>query len=77
MTYLAMSVDTLGFKEFCKELYEELGISMSSVTARYYQQHDQKRKPDQNYAKSPAKKKKQTRRHLIRFKKLGKRKWKT
>jgi hypothetical protein len=70
-TYLAMSVDTLGIEEYYQELYEELGISMSSVTARYYQQHDQKRKRDRNYAKSPARKKKRARRNLDQIQKAG------
>ncbi len=35
---------------------------MSSVMERYYQQHDGKRKCNQNYAKSPARKKKHERR---------------
>jgi hypothetical protein len=71
-TYLAMSVDTLGFEEYYKELYKELEISMSSITARYYKQHDQKRKRDKNYVKSPARKKKRARRKLDQIQKAWK-----
>jgi hypothetical protein len=31
-TYLAMSVDTHGFKNYYQELYKELGMTMLSVT---------------------------------------------
>ncbi len=68
-TYLAMSVDSLGYEGYYRKLYEELGIRMSSVTARYYHQHDQKRKRDRNYAKTPARKKKRAKQQLDQIQK--------
>ncbi len=63
-TYLVMSVDSLGFEKYYKELYAEMGISMSSVTSKYYQQHDRKREWEKNYEKSPERKKNRARRNL-------------
>jgi hypothetical protein len=48
--YLAISLDSLGFKGYFRELYAQVGMTMSSETERYFQQHDQKRNVDQNYA---------------------------
>jgi hypothetical protein len=45
---------------------------MSSVTVTYYHQHDQKRKSNQNYAKSPVRKKKCVRRKLDQIQKAWK-----
>ncbi len=45
---------------------------MLSVTARYYQPHDQKGKGDQNYANLPERKKKRARRKLDQIQKAWK-----
>jgi hypothetical protein len=39
-TYLAMSLGPLGFEVYFKELYAQLGMTMSSETERYFQQQD-------------------------------------
>jgi hypothetical protein len=57
-TYVAVSVDSLGFEEYYKQLYLELGITMSPVSRLYYRQVDRRRKADQTYAKSFERKKK-------------------
>jgi hypothetical protein len=68
-TYLAMSLDSLGFKEYFKELYTELGMTMSSETELYFQQHDQKRKRDKEYAEKPERKKKRAKKKLEQIQK--------
>jgi hypothetical protein len=52
-TWLACSLDSLGFEEYYRELYLELGIRMSTVTDTYYKQHDRKRKSSAAYKKRP------------------------
>ena len=59
-TYLAVSIDSLGFEEYYKQLYLDLGIRMSPVTGLYYRQVDKRRKTDQTYAKSFERKKKRS-----------------
>ena len=49
-TYLAVSVNSLGYKEYYKKLYLDLGIRMSPLTELHYRQVDQRRKSDQIYA---------------------------
>jgi hypothetical protein len=51
---LAVSIDTLGYSEYYKILYNKLGLTMSSITGTYFLQHDKKRRADQIYAKKPA-----------------------
>jgi hypothetical protein len=68
-TYLAMSLDSLGFKEYFKELYTELGMTMSSETELYFQQLDQKRKRDKEYAEKPERKKKRAKKKLEQIQK--------
>ena len=63
-TYVATSVDSLGFEGYYKRLYERLGITMSKETETYFQQHDRKRKLDADYAKTPERKKKRAKRKL-------------
>ena len=72
-TYLAMSIDSLGFEEYYKQLYPALGMTMSSATKRYFQQHDRKRILDQNYANRPERKTKRAKRKLEEISKA----WKT
>jgi hypothetical protein len=55
-----------------EELYAELGISMSTVTKRFYHQHDVKRKREQVYENSPERKKKRARRKLDQIRKAWK-----
>jgi hypothetical protein len=64
-----MSLDSLGFKEYFKELYAELGMTMSSETELYFQQHDQKRKRDKECAEKPERKKKRAKRKLEQIQK--------
>jgi hypothetical protein len=52
-TYLACSIDSLGFEAYYKRLYLELGIKMSNITGCFYQQHDQRRATDAAYGKKP------------------------
>jgi len=63
-TYLAVSVDSLGFEEYFLKLYLELGITMSNVTRLFYKQHDKKRRADAIYAKTAARRKKRATRKL-------------
>jgi hypothetical protein len=51
---LAVSINLLGYYEYYTILYEELGLSMSSITATYFLQHDKKRRANKLYAKKPA-----------------------
>jgi hypothetical protein len=66
-----MSLDSLGFEEYFKELYAELGMTMSSKTELYFQQHDRKRKRDKEYvhAERPERKKKRAKRKLEQIQK--------
>jgi hypothetical protein len=65
----AMSLDSLGFEEYFKELYAKLGMTMPSETELYFQQHDQKRKNDKEYAEKPERKKKRAKRKLEQIQK--------
>jgi hypothetical protein len=71
-TYLAMSIDSLGFEEYYKQLSAALGMTMSSATERYFQQHDQKRILDQNYANRPERRTKRAKRKLEEIQKAWK-----
>jgi hypothetical protein len=61
-TNLAMIIDSLRFKEYYKQLYPALGMTMSSTTGRYYQHHNRKRILDRNYANRPERKRRNERR---------------
>jgi hypothetical protein len=63
-TYLAMSIDSLGFEGYYKQLYPALGMTMSSATERYFQQHNRKRILDRNYANRPERKTERAKRKL-------------
>jgi hypothetical protein len=63
-TYLAMSIDSLGFEEYYKQLYLTLGMTMSSAIEWYFQQHDRKRILDRNNANRPERKTKRAKRKL-------------
>jgi hypothetical protein len=60
-----MSIDSLGFEEYYKQLYPALGMTMSSATEGYFQQHDRKRILDRNYANRPERKTKRAKRKLV------------
>jgi hypothetical protein len=68
-TYLATSVDSLGFEGYYKELFAELGITMTDETELYFQQHDRSRKTDKEYAEKPERKKKRAKRKLEQIQK--------
>jgi hypothetical protein len=57
-TYLAVSIDSLGYLEYNRRLYLDLGISMSTDTANFYRQVDGRRQHDQVYQALPVRKKK-------------------
>jgi hypothetical protein len=46
---LAASIDLLGYSEYYNILYDKLELTMSSITATYFLQHDKKRRADQLY----------------------------
>jgi hypothetical protein len=52
-TFLAVSIDSLGFLDYYTQLYLVLGITMSNVTKRYYEQHDKRITKDRVYANKP------------------------
>jgi hypothetical protein len=39
---MAVGIDSIGYKEYFKELYDDVGIKMSTAATMYYQQHDKK-----------------------------------
>jgi hypothetical protein len=49
-----VSIDSLGFEEYYRRLYLEVGVTMSGVTKDYFQKHDRKRKFDKEYSMLPA-----------------------
>ena len=56
-TYLAVSIDSLGYYKYNKLLYHELGLEMSCITEVFYQQQDKRRESDQAYANKPERRK--------------------
>jgi hypothetical protein len=42
-----VSINSLGYYEYYVILYLELSMTISSITAMFYRQHDQKRRADQ------------------------------
>jgi hypothetical protein len=56
-TYLAVSIDSLGYLEYSKRLYLELGLDLSCIAATFYNQQDQRRLMDQVFANTPARRK--------------------
>jgi hypothetical protein len=56
-TYLAVSIDSLGYYEYSKRLYLELGLDLSCIAAAFYNQQDKRRLMDQLYANTPARRK--------------------
>jgi hypothetical protein len=48
-TYLAVSIDSLGYYKYNKLISLELGLKMSSITEAFYKQQDKRRETDQAY----------------------------
>jgi hypothetical protein len=44
-TYLAVSIDSLGYFEYNQRLYLELGLHMTTISKVFYKQQDKGRKP--------------------------------
>jgi hypothetical protein len=42
-TYLAVSIDSIGYYEYSRRLYLELGLHMTTITAVFYKQQDKRR----------------------------------
>jgi hypothetical protein len=63
-TYLAVSIDSLGFEEYYNRLYPDIGVTMSTATQQFFKQHDRKRKSDRDHERKPAYKTKRARRRL-------------
>jgi hypothetical protein len=57
ITYLAVSIDLLGYYEYNRQLYLELGLEMTSITEAFYKQQDKRRETDQAYANKPERRK--------------------
>jgi hypothetical protein len=56
-TYLAVSIDSLGYYEYNRQLYLELGLEMTSITKAFHKQQDKRREADQAYANKPERRK--------------------
>jgi hypothetical protein len=57
-TYMAVGIDSVGYKEYFKELYDNLGIKMSMEATTHYPQHDKKTASNQVHGKKEETKKK-------------------
>jgi hypothetical protein len=56
-TYLAVSIDSIGYYEYNRRLYLELGLQMTTITAVFYKQQDKRRQTDRAYANKPERRK--------------------
>ena len=56
-THLAVSIDSLGYYEYYRRLYLELGLFMSTITEVFYKQQDKRRETDKKYANNPERRK--------------------
>jgi hypothetical protein len=56
-TYLAVSIDSIGYYEYNQRLYLELGLHMTTITAVFYKQQDKRRETDRAYANKPERRK--------------------
>jgi hypothetical protein len=54
---LAVSVDSIGYYEYNRRLYLELGLRMTTITAVFYKQQDKRRETDRAYANKPERRK--------------------
>jgi hypothetical protein len=55
--YLTVSIDSLGYYEYNRRLYLELGLDMSSITTAFYKQQDQdKQRSTDQYMRTSLKK---------------------
>jgi hypothetical protein len=55
--YFAVSIDSLGYYEYNRRLYLELGLEMSSISATFYKQQDRRTHTDQVYTNKPERRK--------------------
>jgi hypothetical protein len=63
-TFLAVSVDSLGYYEYYRRLYLDVGIIMSTYTEAFYKEMDKRREHDKSYQKSEDFRKKRSQRKL-------------
>jgi hypothetical protein len=56
-TYVAVSINSIGYYKYNRRLYLDLGMVMSSITAAFLKQQDQRKLSDQEYEKRPARRK--------------------
>ncbi len=61
---MAVGIDSVGYKAYFKELYDDLGIEMSEVTLAYYQEHDRRIESARAHAKKQKTKKKRAKNKL-------------
>ena len=57
-TNLAVSIDSLGYLQYYKQLYLAIGIEMSGINELFFVQHDRKRDKDAVYCAHPERRKK-------------------
>jgi hypothetical protein len=63
-TYMAVGIDSSGYKAYFKELYDDLGIEMLEVTLAYCQEHDRRIESARAHAKKQNTKKKRAKNKL-------------
>jgi hypothetical protein len=63
-TFLAVSVDSLGYYEYYRRLYRDVGIIMTTYTEAFYKEMDKRREHDKSYQKSEDFRKKRSQRKL-------------
>jgi len=51
--FLVVSIDSKGFKDYYELLSLDIGVSMTGVTKKLFNQHDRQRKTDQLYSAKP------------------------
>jgi hypothetical protein len=59
-----VGIDSVGFSAYYKELFVDLGMVMTSITATFLQQHDKRRKVVVVYTKKAAGRRLQAQRKL-------------
>jgi hypothetical protein len=52
-----VSIDSIGYYEYNRRLYLELGLHMTTITAVFYKQQDKRRETDRAYANKPERRK--------------------
>jgi hypothetical protein len=56
-TYLAVSIDSIGYYKYNRRLCLELGLHMTTITAVFYKQQDKRSETDRAYANKPERRK--------------------